>query len=71
MQKLLLLFTSVVVIVAALFFFTLWTEAQIRAVTVSVDGMACPFCAYGVEKKLKRVVGVESITIDKEVPWTI
>ncbi len=39
-------------------------EAQIRNVTVTVDGMACPFCAYGVEKKLKRVDGVGSITIN-------
>jgi copper chaperone CopZ len=39
-------------------------EAQIRNVTVTIDGMACPFCAYGVEKKLKRVDGVGSITIN-------
>lgn len=37
--------------------------AQIRQVTVYVDGLACPFCAYGVEKKLKRVEGVESMDI--------
>ncbi len=34
------------------------------SVTVAVDGMACPFCAYGVEKKLKKVAGVGSISID-------
>jgi hypothetical protein len=22
--------------------------------TVSVDGMACPFCSFGVEKKLRK-----------------
>ncbi len=39
-------------------------EAQIHNVTVAIDGMACPFCAYGVEKKLKKVDGVASITIN-------
>lgn len=29
-----------------------------------VDGLACPYCAYGVEKKLKRIEGVKSIEID-------
>ncbi len=38
-------------------------QAQIHTLTVSVDGLACPFCAYGVEKKLKRVEGVESMDI--------
>jgi len=31
---------------------------------IGVDGMSCPFCAYGVEKKLKKVKDVESVTID-------
>ena len=29
-----------------------------------VDGLACPFCAYGIEKELNRTDGVESIQID-------
>ena len=29
-----------------------------------VDGLACPFCAYGIEKELNRTDGVESIRID-------
>jgi mercuric ion binding protein len=29
-----------------------------------VDGLACPFCAYGIEKQLKRTDGVENIDID-------
>ncbi len=38
-------------------------SAEILSITISVDGLACPFCAYGVEKKLKRVKGVGSIDI--------
>ena len=29
-----------------------------------VDGLACPFCAYGVEKKVGGLDGVESIDIE-------
>lgn len=32
-------------------------------VTVRVDGLACPFCAYGLEKKLERLNGVEDLII--------
>ncbi len=39
-------------------------NAQIEQVPVMVNGMACPFCAYGVEKKLKKVEGVKSIEIN-------
>ena len=44
--------------------------AQVESATVAVDGLACPFCAYGVEKRLKKVGGVESVRVsfrDNEV----
>ncbi len=31
---------------------------------IGVDGMSCPFCAYGLEKKLKKVKDVVSVTIN-------
>ncbi len=31
-----------------------------------VDGLACPFCAYGVEKKLIKSEGVEAVSFDLE-----
>lgn len=31
-----------------------------------VDGLACPYCAYGVEKKLKAIEGVERVDVDLE-----
>jgi mercuric ion binding protein len=31
--------------------------------TLRVDGMACPFCAYGIEKKLLKMPGVEKLNI--------
>jgi len=31
---------------------------------IQVDGLSCPFCAYGLEKNLKKVNGIESVDID-------
>lgn len=60
-------FTSI-----ALFLAMLWA-AQARTIAaprpdstqvkVRVDGLSCPFCAYGLEKKLKSIDGVEKLTI--------
>ncbi len=38
--------------------------AQVIKATVAVDGMACPFCGYGIEKRLLKVDAVEKVTID-------
>lgn len=29
-----------------------------------VDGLACPYCAYGIEKKLKAINGVENLDVN-------
>ncbi|MDT8404671.1 heavy-metal-associated domain-containing protein [Sulfuriflexus sp.] len=29
-----------------------------------VDGLACPFCAYGIEKNLKAIEGTANINVD-------
>lgn len=45
----------------------IWHVAALAAGTqyqLGVDGLACPFCAYGVEKKLSSIEGVESIKVD-------
>ena len=31
---------------------------------LTVDGLACPFCAYGIEKQLSALEGVESIEVE-------
>ena len=41
-------------------------QATPRVYSLHVDGLACPFCAYGVEKQLSRIEGVESIDIEIE-----
>ena len=44
-----------------------WNAAAFAAGTqyqMRVDGLACPYCAYGIEKKLKNIDGVEKIHVD-------
>ena len=48
-------------------FVLLWSSMTLAAGTqydLRVDGLSCPFCAYGIEKKLKKTEGVESVDID-------
>lgn len=48
-------------------FVLLWSSISFAAGTqydLRVDGLACPFCAYGIEKKFIRTEGVESVDID-------
>lgn len=33
-------------------------------VEVRVDGLSCPFCAYGLEKRLTEIEGVVDLNID-------
>ena len=35
-----------------------------RIIEVTILGMACPFCAYGVEQKMKRLEGMAHLEID-------
>jgi len=57
-------------ILAALLFGQIATvKAQSKTKTdhvyikMEVNGMACPYCAYGMEKELKKVSGVDSVKI--------
>ncbi len=36
------------------------------AYKLRVDGLACPFCAYGIEKQLSKLEGVARIDVDIE-----
>jgi mercuric ion binding protein len=40
-----------------------YSFAQVKELRLRVDGLACPFCAYGLEKKLKSLRGLESLDI--------
>jgi mercuric ion binding protein len=49
---------------AMLLFATSAAVADSHVYKLYVDGLACPFCAYGVEKKVGGLDGVESIDIE-------
>ena len=38
--------------------------AQVTDATVRVDGLSCPFCAYSLEKQLKKVNGTGDVAIE-------
>ena len=52
------------------FCFSLSANAQIDNkqeriyIKIEIKGMACPFCAFGMEKALKKVAGIENVTIE-------
>lgn len=38
-------------------------EAKKTYIKIGVDGLSCPFCAYGLEKKLKKIKTVNNVEI--------
>ncbi len=52
------------IITLAMLLATLGANAAPPAYALQVDGLACPFCAYGIEKKLSSIKGVAKIDID-------
>jgi len=39
-----------------------WSDSSVYQ--LRVDGIVCPFCGYGIEKKLKTIRGVEEVKLD-------
>jgi len=54
-------------VIAVIIMSVIWNVAASAAGTeyrMRVDGLACPYCAYGIEKKLKAIEGVERLNVD-------
>jgi len=55
-----------------LLYYLLQINAQTKSETdktyikIEVDGLSCPFCAYGLEKKLKNIDGSKDVSIQLE-----
>lgn len=49
---------------ASLWVAPLSAQAQVVRAIASIDGLTCPFCAFSAEKQLKKVGGVQRITVD-------
>ena len=52
------------------FLFMTSTNAQVETIQkrvyikIEIKGLACPYCAFGMEKELKKVSGVENVEIE-------
>ena len=40
------------------------SEQERVYIKIEIKGMACPYCAFGMEKELKKVSGVENVEIE-------
>lgn len=52
------------VLLAAALVFSLAALAAGPRYALEVNGLACPFCAYGIEKHLNKLEGVETVEVD-------
>lgn len=43
---------------------TTQSSDEITYIKIGVNGMACPFCAYGLEKKIKNIEGSGELYVD-------
>ena len=50
------------VTVLVMSFWLMTSAAQAETYTLQVDGLACPFCSYGIEKQLRQLTGVSEVT---------
>lgn len=41
-------------------------ESAASRATIRIDGMACPFCTYNIERQLQAVEGVERVDVSLE-----
>ena len=48
----------------ALMLFVAAAFAEPQTYKLQVDGLACPFCAFGIEKKLSEIEGVNQLDTD-------
>ena len=46
------------------FAFPAWAGEGAAVYALGIDGLSCPFCAYGIEKELASVDGIERIDVD-------
>ena len=55
--------TCVVTFLTAAFMSPAPSWAEIEKATLQVDGLSCPFCSLGLEKRLKKVPAIDTIQI--------
>ena len=64
MKNLLIIITTVFAL--TLFSNNVRAQSERDQIEVQVDGLGCPFCAYGLEKKFKEFKGIKDVKIEME-----
>lgn len=62
---------NILFIILSIFSFTITSnslhgQSDRDQIEVQVDGLGCPFCAYGLEKKFKEFKGIKDVKIEME-----
>jgi copper chaperone CopZ len=63
MRKTILAGILLIIIILVSPFSTVWAAGNSQTILIEVKGLSCPFCSYGLEKKLKALNGVEGVEI--------
>ena len=65
------IYSLFILFILSIFQISVTTNAQTRInekgkkyVKVEIDGLACPFCAYGLEKKLLQIKGADNFNVN-------
>ncbi len=56
----------IISVLALLTFSGLQAQSKVDNFQIQVDGLGCPFCAYGLEKKFKEFKGIKKVAIEIE-----
>lgn len=51
------------IVIGTMFVFSSVASATESKYEIRADGLACPYCAYGIEKKLMAIAGVKHVDI--------
>jgi copper chaperone CopZ len=46
------------------FVFPLYAQGDTQKILIKVEGLYCPFCAYGLEKQLKKLNGFKKVEVN-------
>jgi len=65
MKKIAFVF-SLIAMMTMVYIPTFAQKTDYDKIEVQVDGLGCPFCAYGLEKKFKELKGIKKVRIDME-----
>ena len=57
---------SITLIIVLFTSFNIQAQKAMDQFEIQVDGLGCPFCAYGLEKKFKELKGIKKVAIDIE-----